>query len=122
MVISHLSFKKDSQMESLLRLVSVSEQMCNFATYNSFFGGERFTTGEMRNSSSSYHGRNILVKESLFMEVRLVCAVNITLIAPSMAAVTTLIFMCSSGPRPEGERGSVPEQVTKGGDKGWSCD
>lgn len=79
-------------------------------------------TGEMRNSSSGYHGRNILVKDRLLMEGKLVCAANITLIVLNMAPVITSIFMRSSGPRQEGERGSVPEQVTKGGGKGWSCD
>lgn len=67
-------------------------------------------TGEMRNSSSSYRGRNILVKDRLFMEVRLVCAVKITLIAPSTAPVTTLIFMSSSGP---GQKMSVDQFQNK---------
>lgn len=62
------------------------------------------------------------MKDRLFMEMNSVCVANITLMLPNVPPVLILILMLSAGPRQEGERGSVPEQVTKGGSKGWSCD
>lgn len=56
------------------------------------------------------------------MEMNSVCVANITLMLPNVPPVLILILMLSAGPRQEGEHGSVPEQVTKGGSKGWSCD